>query len=259
MGKKTPILCEFIAGFLSVEKFSVLLTLWLLPFATFSQSSQKWERRTGWSSSCFARNSLGLPCVALPKAALSSFSCSTALGWESKGRVKVVILELLRQKMWGHRSSQHVETDPEWQQLHGGSCRNCPNLSLATTAPPCWSESTMWNKNILTALSNVLLRPRKWTGWATVSLTQTHPRERRRAGQTFTRLCLKLLVSTAPECKPLLHPNHTFQIYSYWNHLSGSLISSPPNLLVTSNTLQHAFLVPTGGEAHKLVLEILWG
>lgn len=47
-GKKNPlVLCESMAGFLSVERFSALLTLWLLPFATFIQSTQKWERRVG--------------------------------------------------------------------------------------------------------------------------------------------------------------------------------------------------------------------
>lgn len=149
--------------------------------------------------------------------------------------------------MWGHKSSQHVETDPKWQQLHGGSCGNCLNLNVWLQLPhPAGVKA--WNKNILTALSNMLFRPRKWTGWSTVSLTQTHPRERRLLGQTFTRLCLELFVSAAPECKPLLHPKHMCQIYSYWNNLSGSLISSPPNLLVTSNTLQHALLIPTRGE-----------
>lgn len=53
----------------------------------------------GLKPELLARNSLGLPRVALPMAALhSSFSCPTALGSESKGRVEVVILEL-QQKM----------------------------------------------------------------------------------------------------------------------------------------------------------------
>jgi len=53
-----------------------------------------------------------------------------------------------------------------------------------------------------------------------------------------------------------MHQKHTFKGRTYWNNLSGLLIGFSPNLLVSLNTLQHAFLVPKRGEPYKLVLEI---
>lgn len=151
-----------------------------------------------------------------------------------------------------------METDPKWQQLHGGSCGKRQNLNAWPRLPhPARVKAQRETKTsslpyptCSSGQGNGLAEPQP----APLRLT---PEKEDVLGQTSARLCLELFVSTAPECKPLLHPNHTFQIYSYLNNMSGSLISSPPSLLVSSNTLQHAFLIPTRGEAHKLMLEIL--
>lgn len=151
-----------------------------------------------------------------------------------------------------------METDPKWRQLHGGSCGKRPNLNAWPQLPHpagvkarCETKtSSLRYQTCSSGQGNGLAEPQS-------AALRLIPEKEDVLGQTFTRLCLELFVSTVPECKPLLHQNHTFQIYSDWNNLSGSLISSPPNVLVTSDTLQHALLMPMRGEAHKLVLEIL--
>lgn len=151
-----------------------------------------------------------------------------------------------------------METDPKWWQLHGGSCGKCQNLNAWPKLPhPAGVKARRETKT--SSLPYQTCSSGQGSGLAEpqLSLLRLIPEKEEVLGQTFIRLCLELFVSTAPERKPLLHPNHTFQIYSYWNNLSGSLISTPPSLLMISNTLQHALLIPTRGEAHKLMLEIL--